>query len=324
MLSFILRRLLIAIPILFGLLTVNFFLIRLAPGDPADLYIDKDMDAEVKANIMKSMGLDQPVHIQYTRYLKNVFIDFDFGLSYTKKAPVKDLILEAVPNTIQLSLLALGIQIFLGIMIGIFSAAKQSTWIDGTARVGSLFFYSMPSFYLALVFIFIFAGGVFYIFPSSGMVNPVTYESMSFGEKIWDRIVHIFLPAITLGIGGAAGMSRYMRGELLEVIRQDYIRTARAKGLTETAVLFKHAVKNAIIPIITLIGLSLPVLFSGSVIIESVFAWPGMGRLAVEAAFQRDYPMFLAINLIFGTVVIMGSLIADILYAVADPKVRLS
>ena len=143
-------------------------------------------------------------------------------------------------------------------------------------------------------------------------------------EKIGDRIVHILLPALTLGVGAAAAISRYMRGELLEVIRQDYIRTARAKGLSERVVVFKHGLRNALIPIITIVGLSLPFIFSGSVIVEQVFGWPGMGRVAVDAAFQRDYSMFLAVNLIFGTMVVLGNLVADILYAVVDPRVRLS
>lgn len=324
MFSFILRRILIAIPILLGLMTINFFLIQAAPGDPVELYLDPNMDEEVKDMIREQMGLNEPLPVQYGIYMKNVLLEFEFGESYAKKRPVRDVILEALPNTLQLSVIALAIQIFLGINIGILSAARQDTLIDGATRVGSLVFYSMPSFYLGLVLILLFAGGVFSILPSSGMVHPVLHDEMGFWDQLWDRFRHIILPALTLGIGGAAGTSRYMRGELLEVIRQDYIRTARAKGLHELAVLFKHAVKNAIIPIVTLIGLSLPVLFSGAVVVEKVFAWPGMGRVAVDAAFQRDYPMFLAINLIFGAMVILGSLVADILYALADPRVRLS
>jgi peptide/nickel transport system permease protein len=152
----------------------------------------------------------------------------------------------------------------------------------------------------------------------------VRHESMTALQRIGDRLIHIALPSITLGVGAAASISRYMRGELLEVIRQDYIRTARAKGLRERVVIFRHGVRNALIPIVTIAGLSLPFLFSGAVVVENVFAWPGMGRVAVDAAFQRDYSMFLAVNIIFGAMVVLGSLVADVLYAVVDPRVRLS
>jgi len=323
MFQFIVRRLLIAIPILLGLLTLNFVLIHAAPGDPTDLFVDPDMDAEVQAMIIKSMGLDRPLHEQYFTYLRGVVFEFNFGDSFLKKRPVADVVSDALPNTLQLSLLALCIQLVVGIAIGIVAAVKQYSRTDNVIRVVSLMFYSMPSFYLGLLFLFVFAGGIWHVLPASGMEDVVRHESMSFGGQIWDRVVHIILPALTLGLGTAAGMSRYMRGELLEVIRQDYMRTARAKGLTERVVIFKHGVRNALIPIITLVGLSLPILFSGSVIVENVFAWPGMGRVMVDAAFQRDYPVFLASNLFFGCVVLLGSTVADVLYAAVDPRVRL-
>jgi peptide/nickel transport system permease protein len=155
------------------------------------------------------------------------------------------------------------------------------------------------------------------------MYDIVRYDSMSAAEKLWSRLLHILLPAITLGIGSAASVSRYMRGQLLEVIRQDYVRTARAKGLPERTVIFRHGLRNALMPVITLVGLSLPFLFSGAVITENVFAWPGMGRVAVEAAFQRDYWIFSAVNIIFAAMVVAGSLVADLLYAIVDPRVRL-
>jgi peptide/nickel transport system permease protein len=232
-------------------------------------------------------------------------------------------IADALPNTLQLSALALCVELVLGISIGILAAVRQYSWFDTSTRVGALAIYSMPSFYLGLLLLFLFAGGVWHWLPASGMYDIVRHASMSAGEKLWDRLAHILLPAVTLGVGSAAGVSRYMRGQMLEVIRQDYVRTARSKGLPESAVVFRHGLRNALIPVVTIIGLSFPFLLSGAVIVENVFAWPGMGRVAVDAAFQRDYPMFLAVNIIFAAMVIFGNLISDVLYAVVDPRVRL-
>jgi len=324
--TYIARRVLISIPILLGLLTVNFFLIHLAPGDPTDIFYSPDMSPEARENIRRAYGLDQPLTVQYVRYIQGVLLHFEFGYSIAKKRPVRDEILDALPNTLQLSALALIMELLLGIAIGVLAAVKQESAFDNSARVASLTFYSMPSFYLGLVLLFLFAGGISATqwLPASGMLDIMRHDSMSTAGQIWDRLLHILLPSLTLGIGAAAGISRYMRGELLEVIRQDYIRTARAKGLQEKIVVFKHALRNALIPIVTITGLSLPFLFSGSVVVEQVFGWPGMGRVAVDAAFQRDYSTFLAVNLIFATMVVLGNLVADVLYALVDPRVRLT
>ncbi|MEE2822006.1 MAG: ABC transporter permease [Acidobacteriota bacterium] len=324
--TYIIRRLLIAIPLLLGLLTVNFFLIHAAPGDPTDIFYNPDMDPEARDNLRRIYGLDQPLGVQYLKYIQGVLLDFEFGYSIAKKRPVRDEILDALPNTIQLSFLALLIELTVGIAIGILAAVRQYSTFDNLTRISALTFYSMPSFYLGLVLLFLFAGGISstHWLPASGMIDIVRYDNMTTWGQIGNRLAHILLPSLTLGIGAAAAISRYMRGELLEVIRQDYIRTAHAKGLSERVVVFKHGLRNALIPIITIMGLSLPFLFSGSVIVEQVFAWPGMGRVAVDAAFQRDYSMFLAVNLIFGIMVVMGNLLADILYAMVDPRVRVS
>ncbi len=321
--TYVIRRILISFPLLWGLLTINFFIIHMAPGDPTDIYYNPDMSPEAKENIRKAYGLDQPLPIQYLKYIEGVVLHFEFGFSIAKKRPVADEILDALPNTLQLSLLALLLNLGLGVTIGIVAAVKQYSTFDHVTRVAALTFYSMPSFYLGLLFLFLFAGGIFAFLPASGMYDIVQYDSLGHLERFWDRLKHILLPSLTLGIGGAAGISRYMRAQLLEVIRQDYIRTARAKGLSERVIIFKHALRNALMPIITLVGLSLPFLFSGAVIVENVFGWPGMGRVAVDAAFQRDYPMFLAVNLLFAMMVVIGNLLADILYAVVDPRVRL-
>ncbi len=321
---YILRRLLISIPLIWGILTINFIIIHLAPGDPADIFYNPDISPEARENIRRSFGLDQPLYLQYFKYLEAVLLRFDFGVSFAKKRPVADEILDALPNTLVLSSLALALELTLGIAIGILAAVRQRSILDNAIRVAALTVYSMPSFYLGLLFLFFFSGGLFRWLPASGTHSLVGYESMSLLESFLDRLKHILLPALTLGVGGAASTSRYMRGQLLEVIRQDYMRTARAKGLSERVVIFKHGLRNALMPILTLIGLSLPVLFSGAVIVETVFAWPGMGRIDVDAIFQRDYPIFLAVNLIFAILVILGNLLSDILYAVVDPRVRLS
>lgn len=322
--TYVLRRMFLAVPLILGLLTLNFFIIHAAPGDPTDIYENPDMSPEARENIRKTYGLDKPVIVQYFRYLEAVVFRFEFGQSIAKKRPVADIVAEALPNTLQLALLAMIIEMTIGVLVGIIAAIRQYSALDNTIRVATLTFYSMPSFYLALILLYVFAGGIWVILPASGMIDIVRHSTMSFPEQMWDRAVHMLLPAVTLGIAGAASISRYMRGQLLEVIRQDYIRTARAKGLRERTVVFRHAVRNALMPIITIIGLSLPILFSGTVIIETVFAWPGMGRVAVEAAFQRDYPVFLAVNVIAGTLVIIGSLLADVMYAFVDPRVRLA
>lgn len=321
--SYLLRRALGILPLLFGILTINFFVIRAAPGDPADIFDNPDLPPEYRTMMRKNYGLDDPLHIAYAKYLKRVVLHFDFGYSIAKKRAVSDEIMDALPNTVQLSVLALVLELIVGIGIGILAAVRQYSWFDGVTRVGALTLYSMPSFYLGLLLLFFFAGGVWHWLPASGMYDIVRYGEMSGAERLWSRLTHILLPTITLGLGSAASISRYMRGQLLEVIRQDYIRTARSKGLPESGVIFRHGLRNALMPIVTIMGLSLPSLLAGAVITENVFSWPGMGRVAVDAALQRDYPMFLAVNLMFAGMVILGNLVADILYAVVDPRVRL-
>jgi peptide/nickel transport system permease protein len=321
--SYLLRRVLGIIPLLFGILTLNFVIIRMAPGDPADIYDNPDLPPEYREMMRKNYGLNDSVPVAYVKYLRAVVFHFDLGYSIAKKRPVADEIKDALPNTVQLSALALILELIIGIAIGILAAVRQYSWFDGVTRVSALTLYSMPAFYLGLILLFLFAGGVWHWLPASGMYDLVRYGEMSAAERLWNRLLHILLPAVTLGLGSAASVSRYMRGQMLEVIRQDYIRTARSKGLPESAVIFRHGLRNALMPVVTLIGLSLPFLLSGAVVTENVFAWPGMGRVAVDAAFQRDYPMFMAVNVIFAAMVILGNLVSDLLYAFVDPRVRL-
>jgi len=250
----------------------------------------------------------------------------DLGYSFTRNRPVLAIILEILPNTLWLSVAAIGLAFFLGVLLGVAQAIRQYSVMDSVLSVVALFFYSMPSFWLAIMMILIFSlyanqAGWPISFPPSDM-QGVNYAFMGTWEQIRNRAAHLFLPAMSLALVLAAGIARYTRGSMLEVIRQDFVRTARAKGLSERAVVLKHALRNALIPVITLIGLYLPFLFSGAVFIESIFAWPGMGRLIFEAITQRDYPVIMGGTLVFANMVVLGNLTADILYAVVDPRIR--
>jgi peptide/nickel transport system permease protein len=323
--SYLLRRLLGAIPLLLGILTLIFFIINIAPGDPTARYFNPNVAPEVIEQMRRNLGLDQPLHIQYFRWLAS-FAQGNFGHSFGQMRPIADILPTVLWNTIQLMIVAVILIFVIGMLIGILQAVRQYSVVDNVLTFFALFFYSMPSFWLALMLILIFSlkasqWGWPVQFPASQMTS-VGYEFMSTPQQLSDRFMHMIMPAIALGIGGAAGIARYMRGSMLEVIHQDYIRTARAKGLSERTVVFKHALRNAMIPIVTLLGLYLPYLLSGSVLIETIFAWPGMGRLIVDSIFQRDYPLVMATSFIAAALVVVGNLVADILYAVVDPRIR--
>jgi peptide/nickel transport system permease protein len=325
MVAYALRRILGAIPLLLGIATLIFFVLNLAPGDPTALYFNPNIPPEVIDQLRRNLGLDQPLHIQYVRWLSS-FLTGDFGYSIAQGRPVADIVWEALPNTLILTGVALILVFLAGIAIGVFQSVRQHSFADGALSVTALFFYSMPSFWLALMLMLLFAlkahqWGWPIALPATG-ITSVDYDFLSTGGKIADRLVHLVLPVGTLTLALAAGVSRYTRGQMLEVIRQDYIRTARAKGLSEGAVILKHGLRNSLIPVITLLGLYLPFLFSGAVFVESIFAWPGMGRVIFSAIFQRDYPVVMATSFMFALMVVAGSLVADLLYAIADPRIR--
>ena len=325
MFRYLLRRLLGAIPLVLGILTLIFFLMHLAPGDPTSRYFDPTISPEVMDQMRQNLGLDEPVPVQYMKWM-GAFLTGDFGYSFSYMRPISQILPEVMWNTVQLTFMALLVIFGLGMLIGIFQAVRQYSVADNVLTFVALFFYSMPGFWLALMLILIFSlkasqWGWAVQFPASQMTSG-GYEFMTTGEQIRDRFMHLILPSIALGVGSAAGVARYMRGSLLEVIRQDFVRTARAKGLEERVAIFKHALRNALLPIITLLGLTLPFLFSGAVLIEVIFAWPGMGRLIVDAVFQRDYPLIMATSFVIAVFVILGNLLADVLYAIADPRIR--
>jgi len=323
--AYILRRLLGAIPLLLGVATLIFFVLALAPGDPTAAYFSPNLPAEVLEQIRRNFGLDQPIYIRYFKWLGS-FLTGNFGYSFAQSRPVADILLEALPNTLILAGVSLVLVFLVGVISGVVQAVRQYSLLDGALSVITLFFYSMPSFWLALMLMLIFSlkaheWGWPIALPPTG-ITSVDYEFLSLGERIRDRVVHLILPVTTLTLALAAGVARYTRGQMLEVVRQDYIRTARAKGLPERQVILRHALRNSLIPVVTLLGLYLPFLFSGAVFIEVIFAWPGMGRIIVDAIFMRDYPLVMATSFLFAVMVVLGNLIADVLYAVVDPRIR--
>lgn len=319
MTGYLLRRIAAAVPLVFGVLTLTFFMVRLAPGDPASLYISGDISPAFAEQLRHSFGLDQPLHVQYVQWLFST-VRGDFGISFSKHAPVFDVIMDTLPRTLLLTSAALALNFIIGIGLGIAAAVRRGGFQDHALGILSLFLYSMPEFWLGLMLILGLSLQI-PIFPASGMHSPLASYLPAF-DYAMDVLQHMVLPVFVLGIASAAATGRYMRGSLLEVINQDYVRTARAKGVREAVVLTRHALRNALLPIITLFGLSLPFLLGGAVIVETVFGWPGMGKLAVDAIFTRDYPMIIACTFVAGCTVIAGNLISDVLYAIADPRIR--
>ncbi|HET9949958.1 MAG TPA: ABC transporter permease [Longimicrobiales bacterium] len=326
MTRYLTRRLLGAVPVLLGIATVVFFALDLAPGDPADYMTSPGMSREAIEQIRANFGLDQPVHVRYVKWL-GAMLRGDFGFSFSHQRPVLDVLAAALPNTLLLSACALAAAFLLGIVLGTVQAVRQHSLFDSVTSVVLLFFYSMPPFWLALMLILtfsLFARNVWdwpFWLPASGMTST-DYDFLSLGGQLKDRLEHLVLPTASLALVLTAGVARYMRAAMLEVIRQDYVRTARAKGLPERTVVFKHALRNALIPIVTLIGLHIPMLLSGAVFIETVFAWPGMGRTIVDAIGTRDYPLVMAGSVLFAGMVVAANLLADVLYAVVDPRIR--
>ncbi|HUP00540.1 MAG TPA: ABC transporter permease [Gemmatimonadota bacterium] len=319
MTGYLLKRILQSVPILLGASTIIFFLMHAAPGDPTSIYLgNPNIDPAVIEQMRRNLGLDQPVHIQYVKWISS-FLTGEFGYSFSQHRPISEILKDAIPNTLLLSAVALLIIFLIGVVIGTVQAVRQYSWIDNTATIASFFLYSMPSFWFGLMLILLFGYKLQWL-PASQM-TAVNYDFLSPSDQIVDRLKHLLLPAVALGFGGAAAVARYMRSGMLEQIRQDYVRTARAKGLGEGVVVFKHALRNALIPVVTLLGLYIPFLMSGAVLIETIFAWPGMGRTIVTAIFQRDYPVVLASAFVISIMVILGNLLSDVLYSVVDPRV---
>ncbi|OLS34718.1 ABC transporter permease [Bacillus sp. MRMR6] len=315
MLVFILKRIIGAIPLLFLISIIAFLLVNFMPGNPVDMMIDTTITGAELEKRKEQLGLNDPLPVQYVSWLKEV-VGGNLGYSMSKGAPVTELIKERVPATMLLMGLSLILSLMIAIPIGVLSATKQYSIWDYILTFFTLAGVSIPTFFLGLSFIYIFAVKLG-MFPTGMMGTPGVEPS------IMDTAKHLILPMSVLGLHGAAVYTRYMRSSMLEIIKQDYIRTARSKGSKERKVIFVHALRNGLIPIVTLIGLSVPTLFSGAVITEQVFSWPGVGKLMVDSVFSRDYPVLMALILITAFLVVLGNLLADILYSFVDPKVKL-
>ncbi len=321
MLEYIVRRLLFMIPLLLGITIITFVVVHLSPGGPADMLtgLSPKVSAEAKARLHSLYGLDKPLHVQYWLWLSRL-VRFDFGRSFKDGRLVIIKILERLPATLLLNVLSLLLIFFIALPIGIISAVRQDSFFDKGMTVFVFLGFSVPAFWLALLLMVLF-GVVLGWLPISGM-HSVNFPYFSFWGKLWDIIKHLILPVFVSAFGGLAYLSRYSRTSMLEVLRQDYIRTARAKGLSEKKVIYRHALRNALIPIVTLLGLSLPALIGGGFIFETIFAWPGMGRLGYQAIMARDYPVIMGVGVIAALLTLLGNLIADITYAFIDPRIR--
>ncbi len=321
MLEYIARRLLFMIPLLLGITIITFVVIHLSPGGPADMLtgLSPKISAEAKVRLRSLYGLDKPLHVQYWLWLSRL-VRLDFGESFKDGRLVIMKILERLPATLLLNVLSLLVIFFLALPIGILSAVRQDSFFDKGMTIFVFMGFSVPAFWLALLLMLLF-GVVLGWLPISGM-HSVNFPYFTFWGKLWDIIKHLILPVFVSAFGGLAYLSRYSRTSMLEVLRQDYIRTARAKGLPENKVIYRHALRNALIPIVTLLGLSLPALIGGGFIFETIFAWPGMGRLGYQAIMARDYPVIMGVGVIAALLTLLGNLVADITYAFVDPRIR--
>jgi peptide/nickel transport system permease protein len=323
MLAYALRRLLLAIPLLLGITIVSFLVLHLAPGDPAAVMIggsEQPIDPEMYKQLVKVYNLDKPLWQQYWLWLSSL-LRLDFGRSFSPHGrPVLSMIAERLPITLLLNIVEMLIIVATAIPIGALSATRQYSTFDKVTTIFVFVGFATPDFWLALLLMILFGVQLGWL-PISGL-RSLNWEYLSFWHQQVDFLSHLLLPVLVATFGGLAGFSRYMRQSMLEVIRQDYIQSARAKGLAERVVIGKHALRNALLPIVTILGLSLPTLIGGSVIVESVFAIPGMGQLMVQAAFERDYPVLMGNLVIVSTLTLVANLLADLAYSLVDPRIR--
>jgi peptide/nickel transport system permease protein len=323
MTTYVIRRLIQAIPILLGIAIISFIIVHVAPGSPIDKYRTPRVSPEQLQNLIRMYGLDKSLPEQFFSWIFNFLQPWQtdgagnhvaWGFSFSTGAPVWDRITERIPATMLLMGTALASTVVIAIPIGVLAAVKQYSLADKVITVFATIGYAVPSYWLGLMLIYTFAINL-NLFPLFGMHSLGKTDPLDVG---W----HMILPVASLTIQQVAGWSRYMRSSMLEVMRQDYIRTARAKGLSSGQVIRKHALRNALIPIVTLLGLTIPTLLSGAIITEAIFSWPGLGNLGYTSVIDRDYPVVLAFVMMGGFMVIVGNLIADILYAVVDPRIK--
>ncbi len=313
--TYIVKRLLLAIPTLFGVATLVFFALHLAPGDPVDLFVPHDITGDVQQEVIDSIremyGFDRPLYEQYAVFISKM-ARLDFGRSIRQRTRVIDDLARRIPNTLQIGMTALVVSASIGITAGIVSAVRQGQRIDNMVMFGALFGVSMPSFWFGMMLMILF--GLFWpILPISGFGgSPFT----------WEGLRYMILPVITLGLNGAGSLARYTRSSMLDVINHDYMRTARAKGLSQRVTTYKHALRNALIPVVTVLGLQFGFIFGGTVVIETVFSWPGVGRYLISGISGRDFPVVQATVFVMAMGFVLANLLTDIAYAYIDPRIR--
>lgn len=323
MIRYIINRLIISIFVFFGITVITFSVIHLAPGSPTDLatQLNPKVSLEVRERLNSIYGLDKPLWIQYLNWLKR-FLRFDFGDSFLDGRPVIKKIAERLPITLLINILALLIILLVAIPIGVISAVRENSLFDKLTTLFVFVGFATPSFWLSLL-LMSFIGVRLGWLPVSGIYS-LEFDRLDVIHKIFDILRHLTLPVFVSAFGAFAGMSRYTKNSMLEVMQQDYIRTARAKGLNEITVVLRHGLRNALLPVITILGLSVPGLIGGSVIIETIFSIPGMGRLFYESVMARDYPTIMGILVLGAMLTLLGNLLADISYSIADPRIRVS
>jgi peptide/nickel transport system permease protein len=324
MTSYVIRRLFYAFLTFLGITVATFVLIHAVPGDPVSYFIGRagleNIPPATLAAIREEFHLDEPLPLQYLHWVRGA-VTFDFGTSILDRRPVRVRILEKLPNTFQLNFFAFAVAALLGIPIGLWSAARSGRLAERASAVGFFLLYSLPSFWVALLLMQFFAVR-YEVLPLLGMTSD-DYTELGAGGKLVDRLRHLVLPVATMTYAQLAIFARFSKSTLTEVIRQDFITAARAKGAGPAAVLWHHAFRNALIPLITLFGITVPHLISGSVIVEQIFQWDGVGLLYIQAVLSRDYPTVMGLTVVTAVVTLLASLVADVLYAFADPRIRL-
>jgi peptide/nickel transport system permease protein len=343
MAHYVARRLLQTIPILFLISVALFMLVNIAPGDPVSALSGRRPRPQARERLIRQFGLDKPLYVQYVFWLvgndwtkvdadgdgtaesyghRRGILRGDFGFSYKTRRPVMEEIIDRLPNTIYLMVATLIVVALIAIPIGVVSAVKQYSAFDLITTTLSFMGQAIPEFWLGIILILIFYATLSNPFTGEPLLPSGGMQTLDTGFSIWDRIKHLVLPVTMGAVGWVAWYSRFLRSSMLDVIHQDYIRTARAKGLRERVVLYRHALKNAAIPLVTIFALDMPYIFAGSLYVELIFSWPGMGRLYYQSATNRDYPMLMAVLIISAAFVFIANLLADIAYAMLDPRVR--
>jgi peptide/nickel transport system permease protein len=319
--AFLVRRIAQGLVVMALVATIVFLLVHAAPGDPFSAAMENPSISEsIRAEWRRAYGLDQPVTVQYTKYVASVFRG-ELGFSFSKQRPVAHVLGDAVPNTLALMLIGLAAAFAIGIATAVAQVKNRGKLLDRILNAISLTLFSVPDFWLALLMLVALAYWI-PIFPIGGSIDPSTHDYMSAGGRLVDRVKHIILPALTLALLYFPLVARHQRASLLDVLPSEFVATARAKGLSESAVIGRHALRNALLPIITLIGVAFPALLTGAVFVEKVFSWPGMGSVIVNSIASRDYPLLTASVILGSAFVIVGSIIADLLYRVLDPRLR--